>query len=313
MELIIVTYHYILPENKYKKGIYPISSDRFLSHLITLSKTYTFISETDLVLAIKRKKELPDKACLISFDDGLRSQYKNAVPILEDKKIPALFFISTQPYIEKKGAVVHKLHYLLAHIDIKILLDELEITYKELKKETINWNLINKKKIKNWYIYDNEKTAIFKYLLNHLFPAQLSSDITSIIFNKFYKSSEEKFCQELYITPKNIKKLGDSRLFSIGLHSHSHIDISKFSLNEVVQDFKKNADTLHNIFRIDNINGLSYPYGITDDGGEENKIEAVTKTLSLTYGVTTEKGVNINFSNPLLLKRFNPNDIDNLS
>lgn len=312
MELLIVTYHYILPENMYERGIYPISSERFAEHLDILSKTHSFIHENDLVEAITNKKELPKKACLISFDDGLCSQFENAVPILQEKNVPAVFFISTQVYTEGRAAVVHKIHYLLAHIAIENLLHELEESYKKITHEQIAWKEIDKKKIKEWYIYDDEPTATFKFLLNHLLPPQLATQITEDIFNRLYKEDERKFSERLYLEKEQVEKLRDSQLFSIGLHSHTHMDISKHSLEDVISDFRKNFEILKNDFQIKNIFGLSYPYGITDHGGEEDKINSVAQTLSLTYGVTTEKGVNTNLNNPFLLKRFNPNDIKQL-
>jgi len=313
MELLIVTYHYILPENIYKRGIYPVSCERFAEHLDILSKTHLFIHENDLVEAITNKKKLPEKACLISFDDGLRAQFDNAVPILQEKNIPAVFFISTQAYKEGKAAVVHKIHYLLAHVAIEDLLHELEESYKKFTCEQIVWKEVENQKIKKWYIYDDKSTATFKFLLNHLLPPQLANQITEDIFNKLYKEDEHKFSGKLYLGDKQINELRDSELFSIGLHSHTHMDISKHTLEDVVSDFKKNFEILKNDFRIKNIFGLSYPYGITDDGGEEDKINRVAETLSLTYGVTTEKGININLRRPLLLKRFNPNDIKQLT
>ncbi|MAZ41017.1 hypothetical protein CL654_02780 [bacterium] len=309
MELLIVTYHYILPEDTYEKGIYPVSKERFSSHLETLSKTHTFISEKDLIDAIENGKKLPEKACLISFDDGLRCQFENAVPVLEEKNIPAVFFVSTRPYTDKKAAVVHKVHYLLAHVEATDLLEGLSDAYKKITKEDINWSLVNKDKIKRWYIYDDEETAVFKYLLNHFLPSNIAEDITEDLFATFYSAHEEDFCKELYFLPEQIESIKKNKLFSIGLHSHSHLDISKHSTDDVVGDFRKNKEVLTNTFRLEDLKGLSYPYGITDKDGEDQKIKKVADELSLVYGVTTEKGINTDLKERLTLKRFNPNDI----
>jgi len=309
MELLIVTYHYIEPENKYKAGIYPISPGQFSSHLDILNETHSFISEEDLVHGISGEKNIPEKSCLVTFDDGLRSQYENAAPILKEKEIPAVFFISTQQYTEKKPAIVHQLHFLLSQIPSKELLSELEIAYKELSNQELDWSSIDRKKIIGWYIYDDEITATFKFLLNHLLLPSFAQKITKKIFNKFYKDGEDKFCKSLYLLPNQIDSLKSDPLFSIGLHSHTHMDISKFSKEEVVSDFRKNHEILTKNFGIKNIRGLSYPYGVTDKDGESNKIESVSRALSLFYGLTTEKGINTALSEPLLLKRFNPNDI----
>tara|TARA_Y100000310_G_scaffold341747_1_gene441911 strand:+ start:9489 stop:10436 length:948 start_codon:yes stop_codon:yes gene_type:complete len=315
MELLIVTYHYIEPEDKYTKGIYPVSPERFKRQLDTLQKKYTFVSEKELVDAIKKKNKLPEKACLITFDDGLHSQYENAVPTLREKGIPAIFFVTTRPYQEKKAAIVHKIHYLLAQVPEDVLLSELKNAYEEIEKKKFNLSLLEDvKKIRKWYIYDTEKTAIFKYLLNHTFSQELSSKIIETLFKKpaIINLDEASFCDDIYMKKEDMESLYKDKLFSVGLHSHSHMDISQFSIGEVIKDFQKNLSILNNYFSIKNISGLSYPYGITDKDGEEDKIHKVAEKLNLSYGVTTKKGINLNLNDPFLLKRFNPNDIQNL-
>jgi peptidoglycan/xylan/chitin deacetylase (PgdA/CDA1 family) len=309
MKLNIVTYHYIDDPKKYTGGIYPVSPEDFEKQLEILGKSHTFISEKDLVDAIADKKNLPEKACLVTFDDGLSVQYQHAVPTLKKKKIPAVFFISTQPHSEGKATVVHKIHYLLSARKPEELLSELLSLYKEKTGRSLDWESVDVQKIRSWYIYDDEETGKFKYLLNHLLPPNLSREITEQIFINFYQRTEKDFCNDLYLKKEEIANIRDEEFFAIGLHSHTHMDISKFSTDDVVLDFKKNLNVLKEKFSVKNVYGLSYPYGITDSESDSKKVSTVAKELGLLYGVTTERGVNRNLKNPLVLKRLRPDDL----
>jgi len=56
---------------------------------------YHPISFSDYVNSLKNNTKLPDKAIVLTFDDGWKTQYQYAVPILEKYKFPATFFIVT--------------------------------------------------------------------------------------------------------------------------------------------------------------------------------------------------------------------------
>ncbi len=166
MDLLIVTYHYIDDEQKYKSGIYPVSVDRLENQLNKIGEKFTFIGENELVAAIGKEAILLEHSCLITFDDGLLSQYEKALPILEEKGIPAVFSINTMPLSLKKACVVHKVHYLLAQIPANSLLDEikkyhLEFTGRDLKIEEIFSSIS-----KGQGIYDDEATFKLKFLIN---------------------------------------------------------------------------------------------------------------------------------------------------
>jgi len=57
-----------------------------------IKKQFNVISPDDLL-----ESKIPPKAALITFDDGFRSFFKNAVPILEKHQVPCLIFINMAP------------------------------------------------------------------------------------------------------------------------------------------------------------------------------------------------------------------------
>jgi len=307
MELIIVTYHYIEDPKKYKAGIHPIHEEKFREHLEHLSKTYSFITEGDLVSGVRGEKKIPDKACLVTFDDGLKSQRERAVPILIEKAVPAIFFVTTRPYTEHKASAVHKVHYLLSQIDAKILFNE---SIKFLQKTEYPTNLFNEKLARagKWYIYDDLITAQFKYLANHGLPQSVSDNMISELFSLHYPEGEKHFCDVLYMSVGDIKEISQNSLFSIGLHTHTHLNIKESSKETVYKDITANYKHLSENIGISSIQGISYPYGMISSEEYEDKVVYVAHELGLSYGVTTVKGINETLNHPFFLKRMNPND-----
>ncbi|MCK5211113.1 polysaccharide deacetylase family protein [Candidatus Parcubacteria bacterium] len=310
MNFVIVNYHYIDDEKKYKSGIYPISPQRLRNQLSKLGKMFKFISEEELVLAVTGKRRLPEKSCMITFDDGLKTQYKNALPILEEMKIPAVFYINTLPYMSGKACPVHKIWNLLSIISPAEMLNKVVEYYSEMTGKNIELKKINIKQAKKENKYENDnRTRQLKYLLNSLIKQNIVSKIVDKIFDDYYEN-ELEFCEKTYLSKNNIKKIANNKLFSIGLHTNSHINIPYTIKKEVVEDIVKNYNYIKNVFKIKKLNGISYPIGTIGEADVSEKIKNVVQSLEIKYGFALNREVNYDLNNPLLLKRFDTNDVN---
>lgn len=309
MNLLIVTYHYIADEQKYKSGIYPVSPERLSDQLNKIGKIFDFIGEKELVAAIEKKAVLSEKSCLITFDDGLRSQYDQAVPILESKGIPAVFYINTLPLSRGKACTVHKVHFLLTKMTAEVLLNKVMQYYDEFAGNGLGLEKVLNNTEKSGGIYDDDKTFKLKYLINSYLDPVLSGKIIQKIFGD-YCGNEREFCEQLYMNKEQLLKIKENKLFSLGLHTVSHIDFNRASKEEVLKDVNENHSYFKNKLLIDEVNGLSYPYGIIESSVVEEKIMPCAKALEIKYGLTMNRGINYNLENPFLLKRFDTNDIE---
>lgn len=131
---------------------YRITAEKFENQMKYLSDNgYHPISFAAYADSLKNNTKLPDKAVVLSFDDGWKTQYKYAVPILEKYKFTATFFIITD-YIDHnykaymnwndlKDLVKNnfdieshtKTHPMLTRLDAKHLADELAGSKKKLE------------------------------------------------------------------------------------------------------------------------------------------------------------------------------------
>ena len=89
----IVLYHHLASDNT-DNNPNIVSSDIFRHHMnLIKSNGFETVSFDDLIEFTKSGKTLPEKPVIITFDDGYRSNYEYAFPILEELDMKATIFV----------------------------------------------------------------------------------------------------------------------------------------------------------------------------------------------------------------------------
>ncbi len=92
-QFIALNYHDIIPEEERTPPFdrVAVSQHHFESHLAWLKKEgYRVISIDEILANAQGGKPLPDKAVLLTFDDGYRSFYTRVFPLLKKYRFPAV-------------------------------------------------------------------------------------------------------------------------------------------------------------------------------------------------------------------------------
>jgi len=79
--LVILTYHGVTDE------------ETFTDHMRYLAQESNPVSADAVCTAIRKKESLPRRSVLVTFDDGDRSVYDTALPIMESLGIPSVVFV----------------------------------------------------------------------------------------------------------------------------------------------------------------------------------------------------------------------------
>lgn len=88
----VLCYHEVRPDRK--DDIFNVHPEIFRRHIREFKEAgYTFIGVGDLLQGMDGKERLPEKAALITFDDGYADNYRYAYPILLQERVPAAFFM----------------------------------------------------------------------------------------------------------------------------------------------------------------------------------------------------------------------------
>jgi peptidoglycan/xylan/chitin deacetylase (PgdA/CDA1 family) len=94
----ILTYHRIGepgPEYPFDPGVFSVTPEEFERELQYLKRCLDVVSVDDLAAGLHDPAQLPERAALITFDDGYLDNYQTAFPLLRAAGLPACFFLST--------------------------------------------------------------------------------------------------------------------------------------------------------------------------------------------------------------------------
>lgn len=93
-EVVVLVYHHI---DDQVQGSVTISTKLFERQLEAMQrKGYQFITMDQFKSFMSEGTMVPDNAVLVTFDDGYKSFYTNAFPILKKMRVPAVNFVITK-------------------------------------------------------------------------------------------------------------------------------------------------------------------------------------------------------------------------
>ena len=295
--LSVCNYHYIRKDfSANYASIFGLTPSKFKNQLNLLKNQAAIISPKyfiDNQIEILKSNE---NFILITFDDGLKEQFDLAIPIMEDLNLEALFFVNSINFEEKKVSTVHKIHLLRSIISSENLWTEI------LKVSDLIFNDSDIKRASEIYRFDDEKSASLKYYLNFKLNYSQQESIIKPIFDSYF--NENKVVENLYMSNENLIYLSNNNC--LGSHTHSHFPVG------LLPTEKAKFELLHSKNYLEKLTGneiktVSYPYGTRE--AATNQVADIAKKCSYKFGFTTTKGTNNDNENPLLLNRFDCNDL----
>jgi peptidoglycan/xylan/chitin deacetylase (PgdA/CDA1 family) len=299
--LLAVGYHYVVeraPDEP--RAIFPVTTDSLAAQVELLGRSFEPVSRDDLLAAVAGERELPERACVLTFDDGLRCQVELALPILERVGVPAIFFIPGGPLGERRALSVHKVHALrerLGDPDFEARLhDVLEAHGTEVPD-------ISAEQAKDHYRYDNEAAARMKFLLNMALPPEARDAIVHELFQREV-ADERAFADQLYMTREQVAEL-EVEHRAVGAHSYRHQPLALLPDDELDRDLEQVSALLHEVTGV-RPRAFSYPHGTpsTVDLRTARRVEAAGYRVAFT----SERALNRTLDEPLLLARLDAND-----
>lgn len=304
--LFIIMYHYTrdLKQSRYP-GIKGLDLPLFREQIYFLKNNFNIVEMEQVMDAISGTSELPEKAVLLTFDDGYIDNYTCVLPILEEVGgVQGSFFIPGKTFDTHQLLDVNKIHYILASADInRLVLDVkermeyyrgLEFDYPPTEELFKQWAVANR--------FDNEGTIFVKRMLQTVLPERLRNRISSDLFEKYVGVSESVLAHEIYMSEGHIRMLKRHGMF-IGLHGYDHYWLGNLTKEEMRKDIYRALDALGE-FIDRKCWVMNYPYGSYN----QDVLDFVKKE-GACIGLTTQVRIaDLDKDLPLELPRFDCND-----
>ena len=296
--LTVSNYHYIRENfaTKYP-SIFGVTPSMFKRQLLLLKDKADFVSGMDLITNGDEILNSKNNYYFITFDDGLKEQFQFALPILDELQIPSVLFANSRNHEDKKVSTVHKIHLLRSIIAPSDFLKLLANPNNDIAISNSDYV-----KAKNTYVYDDQESALLKYWLNFKMNFSDQEEIIKAIFDNYF--DENEVLEALYMSENQIVQLGDKGF--LGSHTHNHYPIGLLSENEIEFELENSKVFLKKLTNTP-IVLVAYPYGTPDSC--TTQVAEIAKKVGYKYGFTTTRGVNTIENNPLLLNRYDCNDL----
>lgn len=304
-ELYISMYHYTrdLKHSRYPE-IKGLDVKLFREQIAFMKSNFNIVTMEQALEAISTKEKLPEKALLLTFDDGYADNYTVAMPVLEEYGVQGSFFIPGKTFTTHQLLDVNKIHYVLASANIYNLVEDLKKEMDYYRGQEFQYasteELFAKYAVASRF--DIKETVFVKQMLQTVLPEKLRNIISSKLFAKYVGVTEEQLAYELYMSEEQIRTMKRHGMF-IGIHGYDHYWLGNLPVEQMENDISLALDALDEF--VDRKQWvMNYPYG-----NYNKDVLAYISKQGACLGLTTEvRLADIDKDNPLELPRLDCND-----
>lgn len=303
---LAVNFHYVGMSKMPYPGIHGLDVEAFRAVLAELVRVHQFVSLPEIMKAVRHGGVLPERACLLTFDDGLRCHFDVVLPIIDELDIPAAFFVATAPLEHGKALTVHRAHFARANLGDHEILTLLAKWYEQGGLQ-VHPDAIGEEKVRQCYPYDDKDGARVKYLFNYVVAPEVAEGLLDRLFAQM-GMREDIFVDQYYMTPAMIQELAQRDM--VGSHTARHINLAALSSEEVKNELQESKVVLERIGGRP-VQAISYPFGNTQ--AVNRTIGELAGATGYTVGWTMERARNYSIGDPLLFARIDVNDVKNIA
>ena len=251
------------------------SAGWFRNALRAVKRVYKFVS-IERIVSYCYGNEKFNNCCHVTFDDGDRTFYDNAFPVLKEMNIPATLFVS--PKIISSG-------YNYWFQDLSQIKNKVSDTsLKETISEVLNCDYAQIERNMVWSIFKSMKIRDILRLID--------------VIKKKYSVVINSNCN---ITLSELHELSDSKIITIGAHTMNHPVLSNETDADVEKEIGESIEYLSQIIGRD-VRYFAYPNGITglDCGARE---QLMLKKNKIKLAFTTDSHFFNKDTNPISFPR----------
>lgn len=254
--MIVVTYHNVLGRMPGAFGMLArkewLALREFAKQVSAIATRYRVVPLPEIVRAVKEGKIITD-ACAITFDDGCLGAYRYAAPLLEERGLPATFFVVTGR-LGQEGRVTQD------------PFDRLEAVLRLTKNEAVDLSQLGEGRVP--LERDDCKVSCYALLSKRLRIASASErqqllDLLRAAVDVAEADIEAYLSHEAYqsMTWDDVRDLA-RRGFGFGSHSRTHVAVSRLDTSGLEDEVAGSCqDLIEHLGAAAGDMGFAYPFG----------------------------------------------------
>jgi peptidoglycan/xylan/chitin deacetylase (PgdA/CDA1 family) len=293
-------YHYVRPIEDSQLRYLAVGD--FIKQLDWLEGNVgNFLTESEWENA---KSGEPSEGVLLTFDDGLKDHINHVLPILLERKIFAIFFVSTLPLISKNMLAVHLTHKLLSLGKSEEILEFFRFELPNTVWAKLNFGLAATAYTKH---LDLDVNVTIKKIVNYLFTDFDLSEVLDATAHKFLSNTLTEISASWYLSNQDIRFISDAGM-KIGSHASTHRLLSLLSQGEIFNELSESRSVLETILGKD-VDEFCYPYGGAHSYNKNVKEALIQLKYDVAHDVAPRKISKKDLENRYELPRFNCNEL----
>lgn len=293
---VVLMYHRVHAddefENSYSHEAIKISRNVFHKHMRYLKSNFNVIDLSQFLSTFEKKSQFKSKSCLITFDDGWKDSFEQALPVLHEFQIPATIFLSTGFIGTSKRFWQERLNYMLKALHYRCKSDI------KLKKKALN--KFRESELRNFILSDGRdlEEKISNFVAKQ---KKYKEEIVENLIDKmtrFLEIEDDKITQiDDFMSWDEIRIMSNNRI-DFGSHGMSHGILTR-NENTAHKEISESKTVIEQELHT-NINSFSYPNGDYND-----EIIRLVRNSGYNIAFGTESGFVSPQDNPYKIKRIN--------
>ncbi len=238
---VLTLYYHRINDLEHDYNLLCVSPAKFRQQVMYLKRKYQIVRfEEDWNM-------LDSDAVAITFDDGYLDNLEYMLPVLEELEVPATIFVSTGTINQDRELWWDELERLL------LIGDDVPISFHlEDDEFECQWNT------STWEYRKNCYNGLHYLMKNYITPSRREKWFMQLWnWRRLDKSCRK---ENLTVSTRDIKKLLESKVISIGAHTVSHPSLANLDRGMQEYEIKSSIDKLSEIVGR-KITLFSYPFG----------------------------------------------------
>jgi len=259
----------------------------FRQQMELLARKFHPLGLDELAVLLRKKEEIPQRSVVVTFDDGYRDNFENALPILDEVGVPAAFYVTVNCIANGQLPWPSRVRFALRTTERKIWTDPAGTA----------WPLENADERDRAFAKACEYCCRLAGAAQEQLVAGIEKDLETIVPHG---------SEQLMMNWDQVRKLA-ARGHVVGSHTLSHPNVAQIPLAAVRVELEQSRACLEKELHAP-VTHFSYPCPALSPHWSEQTVEEC-KRAGYETAVVTDGGLARMQDNPLCLRRVRPSKI----